>query len=255
MAKKKEEKPESKKETPEETKTETPAAPSEDFTALKKELGELKEAQAKTQEFVGPATLVVKTLAEDPALRQAFQDKLKQGQSPAQPPVTPPTTPPAQPPTQPTDDQRIAGVEASQRDNVVRNFEKEYGIDSLKADEKKETRKKIANYLSDFGWTINSVPLPNLSKTLDRAYVGTHAEKLREEGKLEGFRQARGTASATMPTIGGGTPAPETTEGLTTPQKKWAKALGVDETKATKGYQMTPEEEQARIPPAEQKKE
>jgi len=252
MAKQKKEKPEEKikeeeKETPEKPEKETP--PSDDkFSALEKELSALKEAQAKQEQFLQGSNLVIRTIAGDPELTKSFQDKLKQQQGqPAQQQQQEQQEPQRQM------DNRIAGVEASQREKVVKDFEKEYGITGLKDTDKKEARQKIANYLSDFGWSIKTVPLQNLSKTLDRAYVGTHAEKLREEGKLEGFTQARQTASASMPTLGGGVPTVSETKGLTAKQKEWNKKLGVDDKKAEEIYSAM-EEEKTRVPPTEKKK-
>ena len=255
MAKTKKEKPEEKEEEKEEKETpekpEKDAPPSEDkFSVLKKELSELKEAQAKQEQFLQGANIVIRTIAGDPDLTKSFQDKLKQSQG-QQPQQQQQQQQQQQPQRQM--DKRIAGVEASQREKVVRDFEKEYGITNLKDTEKKEARKKIANYLSDFGWSINTVPLQNLSKTLDKAYVGTHAEKLREEGKLEGFTQARQVASASMPTLGGGVPAKGETEELSSKQKEWTKKLGVSEEKASKAY-LGMDEEKTRVPPAEKKK-
>jgi len=262
MAKKKEE-PKKEPIKKEEPKT-TPASSDDKFATLEKKFEALEKTQAGTKEFIEGANVVIRTLASDPQLTQQFQERLRQQyQQPAQPPAQPPTAPPVQPPTQPpasqpqptqpTPDQRIAGVEASQREKIVKDFEKEYGMDGQKEEDRKETRKKIANYLSDFGWTVNSVPLQNLAKTLDRAYVGTHAEKLREEGKLEGLTEARAAASGTMPTLGGGTPASAPTTGLTPAQKEWTKKLGVDEAKATKAY-LEQDKEETRVPPAEKKK-
>jgi len=77
--------------------------------------------------------------------------------------------------------------------------------------------------LSGFGWSVKDLPLTNLRDSLEKAYIGSvGVEKLREEGKLEGFAQMRTNMGGTMPTISGGAPNPSSQEaGLTEGQKKY----------------------------------
>jgi hypothetical protein len=97
------------------------------------------------------------------------------------------------------------------------------------------------------------MPVQVLASNLEKAYVATHAEKLREEGKLEGFTQAHANNLATMPNLSGGSLRTEG-EGkdLTSGQKDWAKKLGVDENKAKETY--LNQDKEATTPSAAEKK-
>lgn len=221
---------------------------SEDKVAkLEKKLGELGETVSSYKEFINGASVVINTIAFSPELREAFQSQLKKqygmvgegqksGQQQEQKPEEKKT------PSQSSGefkeiDSRVSGVEVSQRERIINDFEDRYGISKLKDEERKEARKKIEGFLNDFGQSVKNVPLPMLGKSLERAFVSTHAEKLREEGKLEGFTQARGNDQATMPTMGSSSLRSEgENKDLTTGQKKWAEKLGVDVEKAKEKY-------------------
>lgn len=246
---------EDKKKKPEdETKKEETTAEKR-LAELEKKLGEQGSAFTQLKEFTDGASIVIQTIAGDPELAKVFQTKLKERYgkqvSGEQPPED---SKKKESPDKSSDEIKstVDDVAKSQRRQIIASFEERFGIDKMKSEEANETRKKVAGYLADFGWQVETVPLQILAQNLEKAYVGTHAEKLREEGKLEGIAKAREIASGTMPTMGGGVPATGQKKGLTEGQKGWAKKLGVDEEKAAKRYEGR-EEEQTRVSPAEKK--
>lgn len=259
MAKKKE-KTEEKEEK--ETKKTTKTSNAKRLEELEKKLGEMGDTISAQNEFIQGASVVINTLAYDPELRTAFQAKLKQGvvgegegagQQQKQ----------VQTQNNPFDsnnaaDERITrqvtDVVASQRESIVTQFEKDFGISDLKGDEQKEARKQVESYLNDFGWSVKNIPLQSLRKNLEKAYVGTHADKLREEGKLEGLAQMRSNQIGAMGTYQGqeGVSEGEKPE-LTKGQREWAEKLGVDPKEAAKAYQNRDEEYQRKTPSDDKK--
>lgn len=235
-----------------------------ELEGLKKQIEDMNKFRTETEDYLKGATKVVNILASDPELTKAFRAKVgavDDGTIPGQQPQQTPsqTTPPA------NDDSKtkqysadINEVKASQKEEIVAAFEREYGISSLPEDQKRETRMKLEGYLNDFGWSISGKtgavpPLTSLRGHLEKAYVGTHAEKLREEGKLEGFVQARANDMGTMGSFPSGVINADGGEkDLTPAQKKWAEKLGVDPEKAKTTY-LSKENEEKRVSGAEKR--
>lgn len=271
-AKKKKEKKESsndeeKKETKEESSEEkdTVTISKDEWQNLQKQMGQFSDYVNRTDEFVRGASVVVDTMASNPELRQSFQSELRQRypdmvgegeESGQQQRKTQQKEYDSSDGEGQTSDvsRKVSDVEASQRDAVVRDFEKDYGINKLPKEEQTEARRKIESYLNNFGLSVKNNPLSNLRGNLERAYLGTHAEKLKEEGKLEGIVQATANNQATMGTISGTAPdsGSDSEVKLTDAQRKWAEKLGVDPEKAEEAYKKR-DEEYKRTSKAEQK--
>ena|SRR3990167_10106534 len=227
----------------------------EDAPDYEKRFGELQSTiseQGKTieemQEFVSGASVVINTIASDPNLKQGFQTAFGkqygvQGQQPQQ------DNPPQQgyQPSQPENQdvtRKVDDVVSSQRENIIREFESNYGIDNT--DSGKATRQKVAEHLSGWGWTVKDLPLTSLRDSLEKAYIGSvGVEKLREEGKLEGIVQARTNAQGVMGSFGGGSPnSGGQTNELTDKQQEWIKKLRVDSEGAKKVYNERDQEQE-----------
>lgn len=242
-----------------ETTEETIQIPKSEFEGLKSQLEEMNKFRTETEDYLKGASVVVNTLASDPELTKAFRSRLTGeggGQQQEQKKTQTVTVPDdGAKTTQYSKD--IEEVKSSQREEIIAAFEKDYGISNLPDEDKRESRRKIEGYLNEFGWSIsgrsgNQPPLTTLRNQLEKAYVGTHAEKLREEGKLEGFVQARTNSMGAMGSFPSGT-LPETQEkDLSPKQKEWAKKLGVDENKAKQTY-LDRENEESRLSGAEKK--
>jgi len=265
MAKKKEEntdkKPSGEKTSENKEDGKQTLSSDERIIQLEKKLGEQGKQLEQQGQFVKTASGIINTLAYTPELKAAWDKKAKEvvgaGQVPGQQPqqVPPQAAPTGQPaPTGQASDKKIDEVEASQRNQIVENFETKYGIDKMKPEEAAETRKKIEGFLNKFGWEVRSAPLSRLSESLNSAYTATHAEKLREEGKLEGLVAARENQAGKMAAISGGAPQSSPEGQLTAGQKDWAKKLKVDEKGAAEAYSAR-DDERDRVSPAEQKAE
>jgi hypothetical protein len=211
---------------------------------LEKKLGAMGEEWGQAREFINGASTVINTIAFNPELREKFQTTYKQnmvagregaGQQQGEDKAKKTTVTPSKGEGEELT-RTVRDVEVSQRESIIRDFETRYGIDKLKDEERKEARRKIESHFNQWGQSVKNAPLSALDSQLDSAYVSTHAQKLREEGKLEGITQARGNALGTMGSFGGGVPDRGDTKELTPKQKEWAKKLNVDEDKATKRY-------------------
>lgn len=223
-------------ETTPETKVETQPDYSTKFSELEKKIGEQGEFIGQAQEFIKGASVVFESIADDPQLTQQVRDKIskrmggdgKQGEDKA-------ITDSKPSPEIEAVNQKVSSIEATQREDVIQAFEKEHGIDQLPDEERKKVRTTIGGFLNEFGWSVNTLPLQTLGSSLRKAYLGTHAEKLRDEGKLEGFTKARELENATMGSFSGGNLRPaDGTVRFTDKQLKWMNKLRVDPDKAKK---------------------
>lgn len=239
-----------------------PTLPADDkYAALEKKFGDLSNELGGYREIMDGMAVVANTMASSPELRDAFQAQLRKnyglvspgegaGQQPPQNP-TPHPTPPSPAPANDKLTSQVNDVVASQREAIVADFERTYGIDQMRDEDKKEARRVVESHFNKWGWSVKTAPLASLRASLDDAYVSTHAEKLREEGKLEGFAQARNNSMGYMGTFSG--TAPQTQENpnqLTSGQVEWAKKLGVDPKAAQETY-ANRDNEAERIPPVE----
>lgn len=228
---------------------------------LEKKLGELSETIGAQNEFIQSATPVINAFAFTPELKQAWDQYgrpkvVGAGEDVGQQPQQEPQKKEVIGSTQGTDqfiDKRLDEVSSSQREEIVTAFERDYGIAGLKEEERKDARRKVETYLNEFGWSVKNVPLPQLRSSLEKAYVGSHAEKLREEGKLEGFAEARTNENATLGTFPS-TGVPQFTESrdFTSKQREWMKKLRVDEEKAKETY-FNKDDEENRVSGAEKR--
>lgn len=226
---------------------------------LQKQISDFGEYKKSTEEFIKGASVVVNTLASSPELTKSFREQLgrqypdlagqESGQQPKSETETKPSTS-GQSPTSPQPDKRVDELVQSQREEIVADFESKYGISGLKDEEKTEARRKVEGYLNEFGWSVKTMPLPQLRASLEKAYVGTHAEKLREEGKLEGIAQVQANKMGAMGSMPSSSPRTDHDEGLSDKQQEWVEKLGVDADKAKKTY-LTRADEETRVPKSE----
>lgn len=226
-------------------------------------LGSLSSTISEQTEFINGAAVVINTLAYTPELREAFQAQLKKqygmvdggGQPSQQPPQTPAARPPAANASGspgPDYERKVEEVSVAQREQTISDFEKDFGIEGLKDEDKKGVRQKVESYLNEFGWSVKTMPLPKLRSAMEKAYWGANPDKLREEGRFEGSAESRNNAYGRMPGIPGGAPPSSSQEpALSNKQKEWLKKLRVDEDAAKKRY-LSREEEYTRINPIEE---
>ena len=233
-------------------KIESIAAPSSQSTddpkeskikELESKLGEMGKTIGEQEEFIRQANTVVNTVAFNPELKEKFKqvynsiNGVPSEQQEEKPGEKKETTDVSEQVKRVSE--KVDETSMSQRERVIADFENKYSMTKMSPEEQKDFRGKIGGYFSDFGLDIRSVPLTKLPVLLDRAYVGTHAEKLREEGRLEGFTKARGDAYGMMPSMSSSSISEPETGRLSSKQADWAKKLGVDPEKAAKRYKET----------------
>lgn len=241
----------------EEPKQEPVVNPFEDkVKELEKKLGDLSNTLAEQNEYIQGTSVVLNTIAYTPELKQQFQSAVQRLYNPEngqQLPQVPPQAPVV--PGKQDQNAQIANtvkdVATSQRESIILQFEKDYGLEGMKDTERKDSRGKIEKYLNEFGQSAQTAPLTVLRANLEKAYIGSHAEKLKEEGKLEGFAQGRAVANGIMGTFPGGVPIQnEDKKALNDKQTKWVERLGIDPEKVKK---VMTQDEQKVIPKSEVK--
>ncbi len=208
------------------------------------------ESMEQMQEYVTGSSVIINTIANDPALRESFQKAMAkqqgnkvQNQQSQQIPGKANQNPPVNQ-ANPGLTQEVNEMKTERRDDIINQFEKEYGISESKEEEQTEVKKKMANFLAGFGTRVDEMPVTLLKDSLEKAYVGTvGVDKLREEGKLDGIAQMRQNQMGVAGTTGGAAPKTEDQENkLTDAQVAFAEKLKVDPKKATKTYQKQDEE-------------
>lgn len=212
---------------------------------LESEIGRMGNELGSQKEFIEQANVVINTVAYNPELKSKFQEAYQKAYGiPAEQQVKEETTPKI---AGDVDEQNerlnkdVADIKASTREEKVAEFEKRFGITNLPADQQKKVRAEIGTYLSDFGQNINTVPLTKLPVLLERTYMSIKAKELKEEGRLEGFAEARENAYGTINTMPSGNINPSSS-GITPKQAEIAEKLGVDPEKVNESWKKAKEE-------------
>lgn len=130
-------------------------------------------------------------------------------------------------------DERIKGVETTTRKATIKNIEDRLGLSQMSAEERKEARTKIGEYLADFGQSVSDVPLEKLDTVMEKAYKAVNLEQAAEEGNLKTMAQQYTNLSGAVGGLKSRNIDEEEAESDLTPeQKKWAEKFGVDKGKA-----------------------
>jgi hypothetical protein len=228
----------------------TKESPTEDprekrIKELESEIGRMGNELGSQKEFIEQANVVINTVAYNPELKSKFQEVYQRAYGvPAEQQVKEETTPKI---AGDVDEQSerlnkdVADIKASTREEKVAEFEKRFGITNLPADQQKKVRAEIGTYLSDFGQNIKTVPLTKLPVLLERTYMSIKAKELKEEGRLEGFAEARENAYGTINTMPSGNINPSSS-GITPKQAEIAEKLGVDPEKVNESWKKAKEE-------------
>lgn len=206
---------------------------------LESELGRMGTELGSQKEFIEQANVVINTVAYNPELKSKFQEAYQKAYGiPAEQQEKKDTaTAVAGDVNEQSErlNKDVAEIKASTREEKVAEFEKRYGITNLPADQQKKVRAEIGNYLSDFGQNINTVPLTKLPTLLERTYMSIKAKELKEEGRLEGFAEARENAYGTLNTMPSGSINPSSS-GISPKQAEIAEKLGVDPEKVAESW-------------------
>jgi len=232
-----------------------------ELSDAQKKIGSMGEQYEQLNDFVQGSSIVINTVAGDPDLAKRFQDTLKKqyGASDAGGAAN-------QQQKQDQNKDNLSGgaqsasakpdpvvddVASYNRDRVFQDFEDRHGIISMDREERKKTWQDVEVFFREFGQSVKTMPLSSLERNLERAYLAIKANKLREEGKLEGFVEARNNAYGMMPSMSSGSLNEEESKGkLSQKQSDIAKRMGIDIEKVKKVW-ANRDNEGERIPPAE----
>lgn len=225
----------------------------EEIEARKKVEQQLKEHET----YLRGMSEVIETIASSPELTKQFKEaraeKLGIKTETTEPDPKPDTGVVTEYKTDPKVDildKKVASVESSRREEIITAFEQKYGIDKLPSDKQKEARGKIQDFVKGWGWSVTSLPLETLSRNLESAYIGTHPERLKEEGANEAYIKTRANGNAMMGTISGGAPGMEDQPILSDRQREFLQKAGIDPKEAEQVYKER-DNEQTRVPKAE----
>lgn len=201
----------------------------------------LQDTVRQMSSFVEDASFIISGIYKDPELRQKVGEKFGGGGNPnPQPQPQPQPNPAPQPNPQPqpnpgptfVTDARIDDVDIKTREDIIARVEQKYGYTNLPPEQRKTLRRSVEKRLNQWGGSVKSSPVTQLTGLLEDAYVLENLGKAKEEGKLEGLVEARQNAMGAFPTMGNQTPAPQTTQ-LSTEQQKWTNRWGLDADKVT----------------------
>jgi hypothetical protein len=199
---------------PEKFKGKTAADIAKSYIELEKELGKRAVSQKRLEELEQLREFIV----NDKELVEAVQKKAGVAT----------TTEPR------SDDTRDALA-----NKIVGDFEKDFGIDNLKAEDRQAMHEKIGQELADMldpSGTMTtkelmaSIKLDRLPKYLSKAYRLATIDDEREQARLKGLRDARQNSEATFGSIPS-TGARSDSNTLNDQERATAKKLGISEEK------------------------
>lgn len=133
-------------------------------------------------------------------------------------------------------DPEVKDIRITQENTIIGDFEKDFGISSLKSDKRKELHEKIAGELADMldpggkkstREVIDTIPLPRLRNYLEKAYKLATSGDREERARLEALVQQRQNREASFGTF------PSSSVGsqgqLSEDERKVAKKMGISE--------------------------
>lgn len=239
----------------------TPTPPAQPVQGVTQEAFEaLKNTVQQMTSFVEDASYIIGQVYSDPTLRAGLQNKIA-GNPPTNPPATPPAppandsqkyidagykfhpvtgqplqqTPPATPPgtpqTPPVNPQ-VDNIDMKMREDIVSRVEQKYGYLNLQPEQRKVLRRNVEKRLNQWGGSVLTSPVNQLTGLLEDAYVLEDLGKAKEEGRIEGLVEARQNDMGALPGMGNQQPAPETTQ-LSQKQQELSQKWGLNQDKVT----------------------
>jgi|GEM_PF-6584129 len=236
---------------------------------LEKKLGDLTKEKEKMEEALKQADILGNVVdawtKEDPkGLETLKKQYAKIYGSPVVPEREPVSEQPEKKPTKEVADdmdngkikevdEKLNKVTATQREQVIKDFEEKAGIDQLPDEERKEARRNIEAHLNVFGQSVQTAPIETLNTVLKESYKVVAMDKAVKNNGYEAAADAYRNLSGSMPTMSSrNLPTEEETGNLTPKQKVWADKLGVDPKKAEEANKAK-DVESKRVPEAEKK--
>jgi hypothetical protein len=236
---------------------------------LEEKLGELSKEKEKSDAYIKQAEEFAAVMEywtkEDPKILDVLKEKYsKVYGGPVVPERKPISEQPEKKPTKEVADdmedgkikefnEKVEKVSATQRDQVIKDFEDKTGISNLSEEERKKARMEIESHLNVFGQSVTSAPIETLDKVLKESYKAVSMDKAVKEGGFEAAANAYRNLSGSMPTMSSrNLPTEEEKGNLTPKQREWADKLNVDPKRAEE-VNKAKDEEYKRVPEAEKK--
>lgn len=231
-----------------------PATPSQDNTIqnLMTQVSQLEKSLTDMQGFVEDTSTVIAAMMQNPGVRSALG--LDGGTPAPQPQPTPQPAPTPQPTPAPTNtpapapaptpqsyqDPRVASLDASERQRIVLEVERQLGYTNLTEDQRRDLRGKVQKKLAEWNHGILQTPVHQLPEILKDAYTTVDLRPALEQGRLEALVQAHGNELGMFPAMNTATPTTDENQ-LTPGHIEMAKRYDIDPDKVQRRIQQMKE--------------
>ena len=180
-----------------------PAAsqPDQVIQQLQQQVATLTDKMNEMVPFVEDASVLISAVYQNPQMKEQLKTMVQNQVNPQQPPVEPPpatpgdkTSPPA--PAAPTapaappvpaapTNPIVNSVDLKMRDDIVQQVEGNLGFSNLDAEKKKAIRGGVEKRLNQWGSSVMTAPVHQLTQLLKDAYLLENVQNAKEQGKLE----------------------------------------------------------------------
>jgi hypothetical protein len=215
-----------------------PAPQGDSVENLKTQVAQLQGQLQELQPFIEDASLLITGIFNNPQLKQQVVATLQGGTPQPQPQPQPQPTPQPQqqqpqpqpmPQLQPLQN-KVDDNDVYNRDQIVKQVELNLGLTNLNQDQKKELRRSVEQRLNQWGTSVMTAPVNQLTSLLKDAYVLNQIPQAKEAGKVEGLVDAYVNNQAAFPAMNNANNPNE--EVVMTPHhQQWAGKLGVAQDK------------------------
>lgn len=202
-----------------------PVAPPVDNSA---ELAALKGEMENMRAFVEDASILINAVYQNPTLKEGVQQQI-QGTytAPTPAPAPTPTPTPTPTPQAPKIDPMINNLDLKTRDDVVKQIEAGMGYTGMNPDQKRSLRGTVEKRLNEWGTSVLTAPVNQLSSLLKDAYLLSDIGNAKEQGRVEALVSAHGNDLATLPGMGSGSTTSDDASAMTEHHESWSNKLDV----------------------------
>ena len=193
------------------------------YQELEKKLDEQATRIKSAEDFENQIAPVLNAVWTDPELLTTVRSKLGGTQVPI---TSSPSTQKKAEEKPEVSGQFIADILAVEEERIVRDFEKEHGLDGLSPEELKKERALIGQVLGRWTEPSKRIPLSRLPTLLKDAYVIAHKGELAEKAKAEALAEGKSAQAASIGTVPSKGGEAEPTVELTPKEREVAEKAG-----------------------------